>query len=111
MSPNNALQRTRSAPLRSPLSCKPLGAALRALVIAAGVAMVLGCDSRSGGRATAEGKGVGSKSLDEIAKVHVDAAGSIFLNGRPATLDDLRKELARVKAANGSVWYSRANTT
>ena len=44
-----------------------------------------------------------------VAKVYVTAEGSILLNGSPTTLGDLRVELKKLKAANGSVWYSRAN--
>lgn len=42
-----------------------------------------------------------------IAKVKVDRAGAIFLNGKTVTLEELRNEFARLKEAGGTVWYFR----
>ncbi len=44
---------------------------------------------------------------ENIAKVKVDRAGRIYLNGRQTTIETLRKELARLAASNGVVWYHR----
>jgi biopolymer transport protein ExbD len=44
-----------------------------------------------------------------IAKIFVQTDGTVLLNGKPTTRDNLKKELANLKARNGSVWYSRAN--
>ncbi len=43
----------------------------------------------------------------EIANVKVDRAGMISLNGRPVTLEELKRELARLKEIGGAVWYAR----
>jgi biopolymer transport protein ExbD len=45
----------------------------------------------------------------EIAKVKVDQAGTIYLNGRIVKIEQLRQEFARLKQANGAVWYYRQN--
>jgi biopolymer transport protein ExbD len=42
-----------------------------------------------------------------IARVKVDRAGTIFLNGRPVSLEELREEFSRLKGAHGAVWYTR----
>jgi hypothetical protein len=109
VSPNTALQRTSPAAPVPPLSFQTFGVTLRFLGALTTLAVMLaGCDSsrvadRSGGQRS------GKLNTQEVAKVHVDAAGGIFLNGKAATLEDLRREFARVRTANGSVWYSRAN--
>ena len=37
----------------------------------------------------------------------MDRAGTIYLNGRVVTLEELKREFARLKSANGAVWYYR----
>jgi len=49
------------------------------------------------------------QKLGEIAKVKVDRAGRIYLNGRIVTLENLKRELSRLHKANGAVWYHREN--
>jgi hypothetical protein len=44
-----------------------------------------------------------------VAKVKVDRRGQIFLNGAPASLEELKKNFASLKEANGEVWYHRDN--
>ena len=44
-----------------------------------------------------------------VAKVFVDEAGQIFLNGSKSDLDHLKVEFARLKSVGGAVEYSRAN--
>lgn len=41
----------------------------------------------------------------EVSKVRIDQTGTIYLNGKPGTIEDLRQELARLKRVNGGVWY------
>lgn len=41
----------------------------------------------------------------EVSKVKVDQTGTIYLNGKPGSIDDLRQELTRLKRVNGGVWY------
>jgi len=48
-------------------------------------------------------------SQPEIARVKVTASGEITLNGRPVSLEELKREFARLKRAGGTVWYHRAN--
>lgn len=45
----------------------------------------------------------------EILPVHVTAAGVIKANDREVSLEDLKKEFARLAAAGGSVLYTRDN--
>lgn len=52
------------------------------------------------------GGAVGSQH-EEIAKVKVDRAGRIYLNGTPTTIENLRREFTRLAASNGVVWYHR----
>ena len=49
------------------------------------------------------------QKLGEIAKVKVDRAGRIYLNGRIITLENLKRELSRLHKVNGAVWYHREN--
>ena len=41
----------------------------------------------------------------------VSRAGVIYLNGKQATMEQLKTEFARLKNANGAVWYYRENPT
>jgi len=43
----------------------------------------------------------------DIIKVRVAKEGTITIDEKPATLDQLRARLAKVKSANGAVWYYR----
>lgn len=45
----------------------------------------------------------------QVSKVKVDQAGVIYLNEKPAAIEDLRQELARLKKVNGGVWYYLEN--
>ncbi len=45
----------------------------------------------------------------ETARVRVDRHGRVFLNGAPASLDELRTEFVRLARAGGLVVYSREN--
>ena len=49
------------------------------------------------------------REVGEIAKVKVDRAGRIYLNGRIVTLENLKRELSRLHKVNGAVWYHREN--
>jgi hypothetical protein len=42
-----------------------------------------------------------------VAKVAVSRAGVITLNGREATIDEVRDALAKLAASKGVVWYYR----
>jgi hypothetical protein len=41
--------------------------------------------------------------------VKVDSRGRVYLNGAPASLEDLRTEFARLARVAGAVFYSREN--
>lgn len=45
----------------------------------------------------------------EIARVKVGQGGTIYLNGRPVSLEELKREFDRLKQASGTVWYYREN--
>lgn len=45
----------------------------------------------------------------EIAKVKVDQRGTVYLNGKTVTMEELKREFARLSQANGAVWYYREN--
>lgn len=45
----------------------------------------------------------------KIDKVKVDKSGTVFLNGKNVTVEELRKEFAKLKKANGAVMYYREN--
>ena len=47
------------------------------------------------------------REVGEIAKVEVDRAGRIYLNGRIVTLENLKRDLSRLHKVNGAVWYHR----
>jgi len=49
------------------------------------------------------------REVGEIAKVEVDRAGRIYLNGRIVTLENLKRDLSRLHKVNGAVWYHREN--
>ena len=49
------------------------------------------------------------QEVGEIAKVEVDRAGRIYLNGRIVTLENLKRDLSRLHKVNGAVWYHREN--
>jgi hypothetical protein len=49
------------------------------------------------------------QEVGEIAKVKVDRAGRIYLNGRIVTLENLKRDLSRLHKVNGAVWYHREN--
>jgi len=45
----------------------------------------------------------------EISKIRVTQSGQILLNGNPASLEEVKTELNRLKFLGGAVWYSREN--
>ena len=49
------------------------------------------------------------QKLGEIAKVKVDRAGRIYLNGRITSLESLKREFSRLRKVDGAVWYHREN--
>ena len=51
-----------------------------------------------------------STKITEVSKIKVDLDGNIFLNGKRATIDEVKQEFARLKAINGGVWYFRENS-
>jgi len=51
---------------------------------------------------------VGNRSADApIAQISVLASGKILLDGRPATISEVKRALERMKAKSGTVWYYR----
>jgi len=49
------------------------------------------------------------QKFGEIAKVKVDRAGRIYLNGRITSLESLKREFSHLRKVNGAVWYHREN--
>ena len=49
--------------------------------------------------------------FSEIAKVQVTKTGEIFLNKKPISMEELKKEFTRLKSVNGAVMYHRENPT
>jgi biopolymer transport protein ExbD len=49
--------------------------------------------------------------FSEFAKVKVTKTGEIFLNKKPTSMEELKKEFARLKSVNGAVMYHRENPT
>jgi biopolymer transport protein ExbD len=45
--------------------------------------------------------------FSEFAKVKVTRTGEILLNKKPISMEELKKEFARLKSANGAVMYYR----
>lgn len=41
----------------------------------------------------------------EVAKVKVDQSGEAYLNKKHVTIEELKRELTRLKEAKGGVWY------
>ncbi len=56
---------------------------------------------------------VTGKPMDEtnIAKIKVFADGTILLNDKQVTIDELKTALTKIKDMNGVVWYYRENAT
>ena len=103
--PNPRLQRTRSAPLRSPLSRKMLGAPSKVFV-----ALVLACGIQACASRPLDNFGYGDfVGCTCLTEVHVDTSGTVSLNGQSVPFESLRSELAQLKAANCVVWYSQAD--
>ena len=50
-----------------------------------------------------------TQQFGEISKVKIDRAGTIYLNGKTVTIEELKKEFARLGQADGAVWYYREN--
>jgi hypothetical protein len=75
------------------------------------VAVILWGAGSQGDRAGAGQPRGGSEvqRFGEIAKVKVDSAGVIYLNGTLVTIEALKQEFARLKQVNGAVWYYREN--
>jgi biopolymer transport protein ExbD len=51
----------------------------------------------------------GTPEYSEIAKIKVDQAGTIYLNGNSVSIQELKHEFKRLKQVNGAVWYYRDN--
>lgn len=86
---------SRNSGTRSPIPwCHWIAAILAAAVLIAG-----GC-AKSQQRISDSGP---------VAKVHVNADGTIELNGQVVSLEQLRGELTKVQQSHGSVRYSRAS--
>ena len=81
---------------RSPLNAVALGA--RSVLVALSLLLVA-CD-----RTQPRGEPTGP-----VVKVYVQANGTILVDGRISTLEELKKILADLKAQDGAVSYSRAN--
>lgn len=79
------------------------------VICAALVFLGVGCDSGSGQRAGQRQERGTVQGSAEIAKVKVDQTGTIYLNGKRVTLEELKQEFSRLKQVNGTVWYDREN--
>ena len=69
----------------------------------------IGCDQWFVEAAERVREGESSQQFGEIAKVKVNQAGTIYLNGKVVTIESLKQEFARLKQGNGAVWYYREN--
>jgi hypothetical protein len=49
-----------------------------------------------------------AQPIQQIVKVYVDADGTILADGKPVTLEELRRIFADLKARDGAVMYDRA---
>jgi ABC-type sugar transport system substrate-binding protein len=47
--------------------------------------------------------------FDKIARVRVTQAGVVYLDGKEASMESLKKAFAELKAVNGAVYYYREN--
>lgn len=66
-----------------------------------------GCDGRQESGAAEKSLGITPADIATSARVKVFKSGAIELNGKKATVEDLKKEFARLKKAGGSVKYYR----
>ena len=76
---------------------RPVSQALLALLSCASLAAC--------GEAPAPGDAKGVPDLPVVAVVEVTRAGELKLDGAPATLDEVRAALTRLRAAGGGVKY------
>jgi hypothetical protein len=73
------------------------------------VVVGVGCDRGAEHRDERTGARPAAQEAAEIAKVKVTQTGVIYLNGKKASMEELRQEFARLKQVNGVVWYYREN--
>lgn len=94
----------------------PTGEQLRALgkesalrlitfILAGFILLQTGCDKQPGGSARQTKSRPPLQAPTEMVKVKVNQSGEIFIEGKPATIDELKREFARLKQVNGGVWY------
>lgn len=77
-------------------------------VVVVGLVFVgVGCDTGAEQRAEQAQRHPVVQEATEIAKVKVTRAGMIYLNGKLVGPEELKQEFARLKQANGAVWYYR----
>lgn len=51
--------------------------------------------------------GEGGSVAAPVVRLSVMASGKILLDGKPATIDEVKRALERTKARGGTVWYYR----
>jgi len=73
------------------------------------VVISVGCDRGAEKRGEPIQKREGVQEFAEIAKVKVTRGGTIYLNGKTVSIEELRQEFAGLKQAGGAVWYYREN--
>ncbi len=79
-------------------------------VMVVGLVVVgVGCDRGAEHRAERTGARPAGQETAEIAKVKVTQTGVIYLNGKKASMEEVRQAFARLKQVNGVVWYYREN--
>ncbi len=70
----------------------------------------VGCDQESEHQTERRQKRDMTQESAEIAKVKVDRGGTIYLNGKTVSIEELKQEFGRLKQTNGTVWYFRENS-
>ncbi|MCH7895661.1 MAG: hypothetical protein IH782_02005 [candidate division NC10 bacterium] len=69
----------------------------------------VGCDRGSQQRGEQPEERGAVQEFAEVAKVKVDQAGTIYLNGKTVSIEELKQEFSRLKQVKGEVWYHREN--
>jgi biopolymer transport protein ExbD len=71
--------------------------------------LLVGCGQPAGPRSLPTVTTTPVPGVSEPARIKVDRAGRLFLNGKPVSLDELKQELARLRQAGGTVRFFHDN--
>lgn len=80
----------------------------RWIILVGLVVLGVGCDQGSQ-RPPQEEVRPPRQESGHVAKVKVTQAGTIYVDGKAVSMAELRQEFARLKEAQGVVWYYREN--